>query len=50
MTIKKALIYSLSLFLLVCIYFWIEKLLGYPARVEVTNDQDAIVEGIRRPF
>ena len=50
MTIKKALIYSLSMFLLVCIYFWIEKLLGYPARVEVTNDQDAIVQGIRRPF
>ncbi|MEA9599908.1 hypothetical protein VC178_08405 [Polynucleobacter sp. AP-Sanab-80-C2] len=48
MSLKKAFIYSLSLFLLICLYFWIEKLLGYPPRVEVTNDQDAIVQGVRR--
>jgi branched-subunit amino acid ABC-type transport system permease component len=50
MNIQRAYILSLSLFLLICLYFWCEKLLGYQPIAVVTNDQDAILQGIRRPF
>lgn len=46
---SKALKISAILLGLMLLSIWVSKIFGYPS-VEITNDQDAIVNGIWRPF
>ena len=48
MSIKKALVISLILFLLILLFLWVSSLTNYPPPTPVVYDQDAVINGVWR--